>query len=127
MSRRRIIPYRPELKALARRLRKGTTPAEKKLWHRLRRKQVHGLSFYRQRPIDRYVVDFFCPGLMLAIEVDGRSHDGRLEEDAHRQKRLERLGVRFLRFNDRDVLHDTENVIRAIEGWLRVHESDASP
>ncbi len=118
MPPRKIIPYRPELKRLARHLRKNMTPAEKRLWKHLRRKQMYGYSFYRQRPIDQYIVDFYCPDLMLAIEVDGRSHDGRLEQDLERQRRLEALGICVLRFSDQQVMRDLENVLRALGEWI---------
>lgn len=120
MTRRRIIPYDPKLKPLARQLRKNMTPAEKQLWAVIRRKQVGGYSFYRQRPIDRYIVDFYCPDVCLAIEVDGRSHVGKekLEADATRQRHLEELGMTVLRFSDREVLRDLENVVRVIEACV---------
>lgn len=91
MSRRKIIPYDPRLKKLARHLRKNMTPAEKRLWSEIRRKQVGGHSFYRQRPIDQYIVGFYCPDLQLAVEIDGRSHVGeeKLKKDLDRQQRLE--------------------------------------
>ena len=117
----RILPYDAKLKTLARRLRKNPTVPEQKLWRQLRRKQMHGFSFYRQRPLDQFIVDFFCPDLMLAIELDGDSHAGRLAEDVRRQAQLEALGVRFLRFGNREVLFDFENVMRQIEGWIELH------
>ena len=68
-------------------------------------KQRLGYDFDRQRPIDQFIVDFYCKDLMLAIEVDGDSHDHEDSAgyDVKRQKRLEELGIRFLRFDDIDV------------------------
>ena len=118
MSKRRIIPYDPRLKKLARRLRSNMTPAEKRLWKRLRRKQIRGQSFYRQRPIGCYIVDFYCADLLLAVEVDGRSHTGKekLRADLERQDRLESLGLQVIRFSDQEVMRDIGNVVRGIEG-----------
>lgn len=129
MSRRKIIPYDPRLKELARHLRKNMTPAEKKLWSRIRRKQVGGYCFYRQRPIDQYIVDFYCPYLQLVIEVDGRSHvgDGKMNQDLDRQHRLENVGLHIICFSDQDVLHDMENVIRAIGATIAKIERRTSP
>ena len=83
-----------------------------------------GYDFHRQKPIDNYIVDFFCNELMLAIEIDGVSHE--FEEvyvkDMAREQRLESLGVRFLRFDDRDVKKDINNVLQAIESWILEHE-----
>ena len=125
MPERDIIPYDPRLKPLARRLRKRMTKAERALWSRLRRKQVRGYSFYRQRPIDQFIVDFYAPDLRLAIEVDGLSHDeaGAFEDDVDRQRRLEKLGVHVLRFRNEDVLRDMDNVVRAIDGWMETREA----
>lgn len=124
MSMRRIIPYDPHLKKLARHLRKTMTPAEKRLWQRLRRKQIRDWSFYRQRPIDRYIVDFYCPDLGLVVEVDGRSHSGRtkLKADLDRQDRLASLGLELIRFSDQEVMGDLENVVRGIEGVVTALE-----
>ncbi|SHG07837.1 Protein of unknown function [Arenibacter palladensis] len=74
MLKRKIIPYNPELKQLARQLRNNATKAEIFLWQRLIGKQMYGLDFHRQKLIDNYIIDFFCHELMLGIEVDGYSH-----------------------------------------------------
>jgi very-short-patch-repair endonuclease len=80
-----------------------------------------GYDFHRQRPIHNYIVDFYCSELLLAIEIDGESHDAKGEDDLKRQKRLESLGVRFLRFYDRDVRENVEGVVGAIEDWIKEH------
>jgi len=120
MKKRKIIPYNPKLKELARELRNNSTKAEIILWTKLRRKQMYGYDFHRQKPIDEYIVDFFCRDLMLAIEVDGYSHEF-LEvynKDVIKEKRLNQLGITVLRFSDKQVLKDTENVLRAIECFV---------
>ncbi|MEM6768343.1 MAG: endonuclease domain-containing protein [Bacteroidota bacterium] len=115
-----IIPYNPKLKERAKWLRKNMTLAEVLLWKRVKGKQLLGYDFDRQKPLDEFIVDFYCRELRLAIEVDGRSHDqkGAFEKDQYRQERLEFLGVRFLRFRDYEVLKDIENVLSRIEGWI---------
>ena len=62
-----------------------------------------GVEFHRQVPIDNFIVDFYCHELMLAIEIDGSSHDEKQDYDQNRQTILENLGVRFIRFRDIDV------------------------
>ena len=124
MPRRRIIPYDPALQPLARALRKKGTLAEVLLWQQLKGRQMRGYAFYRQRPIDRYIVDFFCPELMLAIEVDGSSHAQKRPEDLARQARLEALGVRFLRFEDRKIKQSMSEVRLLIEQWIEQAETD---
>ena len=124
---RRIIPYNPALTAYARQLRRNMTLAEILLWRRLRRRQLCGYAFGRQRPIGEYIVDFYCKDLRLAIEVDGCSHNLRKREDRARQRRLERLGVRFLRFWDQEVKSDMASVLRRIEEWIRCEEGNPPP
>jgi very-short-patch-repair endonuclease len=114
-----IIPYNPKLKERARQLRQNMTLAEILLWKRLSRKQLLGFDFDRQRPIDEFIVDFFCKELWLAIEVDGQSHNFKQASDARRQVALERPGVRFLRFWDTEIKNDMQSVLRRIEEWVR--------
>ena len=65
---------------------------------------------------------FFCNELMLAIEVDGESHYGNEKRDAKRQKKIESYGIKFLRFDDLDVVHKLDMVIKSIENWIDEHE-----
>ncbi len=123
MPRRKIIPYDATLKNLARQLRKNSTLSEVLLWQRLKGKQMKGYAFYRQRPIDRYIVDFFCPKLMLAIEIDGLSHLFRGEADLERQEQLESLGVRFLRFDDLEIKRNLNEVLDIIALWIERFEA----
>jgi very-short-patch-repair endonuclease len=96
------------------------TRTEVILWQHLQRKQLYGYDFDRQRPLDEYIVDFFCKELMLAIEIDGVTHDNApaQEQDRSRQQRLEALGVRVLRFRDEEVLQNLEGVLEAIRQWV---------
>ena len=119
--RRKIIPYNPQLKQLARNLRNNSTLSEVLLWEHLTGKQMRGFDFHRQKPIDNFIVDFYCSELMLAIEIDGDSHDWKLDEDEKRQKRLESLGVQFLRFQDIDVKQNMDGVLKMIEDWIDEH------
>ena len=71
MSKRKIIPYNPKLTQLAKKLRNESTQTEIYLWLKLKGKQTYVYDFHRQKPIDNYILDFFCYDLMLGIEVDG--------------------------------------------------------
>jgi very-short-patch-repair endonuclease len=113
MVRNKIISYNPKLKQNARELRRKCTPSEAILWSKIRRKSL-GYEFHRQVPIDKYIVDFYCHELMLAIEVDGSIHDNRHEYDMIRQKNIEKFGVTFIRFDNKDVIKDIYGVIRAL-------------
>ncbi len=117
-SKRKLIPYNPTLKEKARQLRNNSTNTEILLWGFLKGKQLKGYDFHRQKPIDEYIVDFFCSEIMLAIEIDGISHAGKEEYDEKRQMKLEALGVKILRFDDEEVFYNCDDVIRSIEKWI---------
>ena len=124
MKKSKIIPYNPILKEFARQLRNNSTETEIYLWLKLKGKQMYGYDFHRQKPIDNFIVDFFCNKLMLAIEVDGYSHEF-LEvynKDVIKEKRLNELGIHVLRFSDNQVLKDMENVLLAIEFFILEYE-----
>ena len=120
MQKRKIIPYNPNLKELARQLRNNSTKAEIILWQKLKGKQMYGYDFHRQKPIDNYLIDFFCHELMLGIEVDGYSHQiiEVFNKDVKKEGVMNMLGIHILRFSDGQVLKDTDNVIRAIEWYI---------
>lgn len=123
-----IIKYNPKLKELARELRRNATKSEIGLWQKLKRDQMHGYDFHRQKPIDEYIVNFFCNKLRLAIELDGYSHQ--LEEtwkkDVIKAKRLNELGIQVLRFSDDQVLNDMDNVLRVIEECIFQFEANGN-
>lgn len=91
------IPYDKNLKEFSRYLRNNSTTAEVLLWHYLKASQMHGYSFNRQKPLGRYIVDFYCRKLNLVIEIDGDSHkvDEVMVNDIVRQEVLESMGVYF--------------------------------
>jgi very-short-patch-repair endonuclease len=117
------IHYNPNLKTLSRKLRNQSTLSEIFLWQRLRAKQIKGCQFIRQKPIDRYIVDFYCSKLKLIIEIDGYSHSSQeaYKKDRIRQTKLESLGLTFLRFDDKDVKQNLDQVIHVIESWIDSH------
>jgi very-short-patch-repair endonuclease len=118
---RYIINYKPELKELAKKLRKNSTFSEVLLWNKLKRKQMKGYDFHRQKPINNYIVDFFCEELMLAIEIDGETHFDQLKKDEIRQGNIEKLGISFLRFGDLQVKKNIAGVVMEIEDWICKH------
>ncbi len=85
-----------------------------------------GYDFDRQKPIDHYILDFFCAKLKLAIEIDGESHWQIGEEDRERQSRLEALGIRFLRFPDIMVKRDMRNVLSSIQAWIEENKEGSA-
>lgn len=110
------IYNKPELKDRRRELRRKQTEAEKLLWQKLRNKQLAGLKFFRQYSVGRYILDFYCPTLKLAVELDG-GHHGLPEVAAYDEARseyLKGLGIEVLRFWNDDVLKEMEGVLLKI-------------
>jgi very-short-patch-repair endonuclease len=107
-------PIDPVLLAKARELRSSSAPAEPKLWSLLRNRQPGGLKFRRQHPILPYVADFYCDEVRLVIELDGPSHDGRVERDAVRTAFLKDRGYTELRFVNDDVHKHLDGVCAEI-------------
>ena len=127
MKRRKIIPYNPKLKEYARKLRNNSTYTEVMLWNYLKGKQLRGYDFDRQRPIDNFIVDFYCKDLMLAIEVDGESHYGNEEKDKRKDKRLNELGITVLRFDDMEIVYELDEVLKRIEKWIDENTEPTHP
>ena len=108
--------YYSQLKTRARSLRTHLTDAEQRLWSRLRRKQILGVQFYRQKAVGSYIVDFYAHAARLVVEVDGAHHLDKIqaEYDKRRTEFLEQQGLKVLRFDDRQVLLELEHVVEEI-------------
>jgi very-short-patch-repair endonuclease len=116
----KFLKQSDKMKKRARVLRKNSTLSEVLLWNRLKRKQLCGLDFDRQKVINnRYILDFYCRSLNLAIEIDGSSHDNKQEYDAIRDNYLTEIGLKVLHFDDLDVKTRIEDVVGAIERYAR--------
>lgn len=113
-SGRHWVPYLKNLKPRAQSLRRDPTPAERKLWYEFLRDLPH--KFTRQKPLDRYVADFYCSRHRLVIELDGDSHyvANAQTYDASRTSTLELQGIRVIRFTNADVMQNFEPVCAAI-------------
>jgi len=111
-----MLPYNKKLKLRARELRSRMTDAEVFMWSKLRRKQLYGVIFSRQKTIGNYIVDFYCKAAQLVIEIDGGQHY--LEEaallDAKRDTYLRGMGLMVLRFSNLDALKCIDGVIGTI-------------
>ena len=124
MVKRKIIPCNPQLKEFVRQLRNDSTETEIHLWLKLKGRQMYCYDFHRQKPIDNYILDFFCYELCLPIEVDGYSHEILVEyqKDTVKEKWMNELVISVLRFSDEQVLKDMKNLIRAIEFYIVEYE-----
>ena len=103
-----------QLTKYAKTMRKSPTVAEKKLWNRLRYKQMKGLKFRRQQPIENIIVDFVNFDKKIVIEVDGGQHAKDKNKDRRRDKQLEEKGYKVLRFWNNDVIKNTDEVLEQI-------------
>ena len=116
------IYYEKHLKNKSRELRNNSTLAEILLWNELKDRKILGYQFMWQKPIKKYIVDFFCSKLKLIIEIDGTSHYGKEEKDKKRQEELEKLGLSFLRFDDLDIKFKMDRVLNEIKKWIEDHQ-----
>jgi very-short-patch-repair endonuclease len=111
-----MLSYNKKLKEYASSLRRNMTDAERLLWSKIRRKQLKNHQFYRQKIIGDYIVDFYCPKAKLIIEIDGGQHyssEGK-QKDEVRDDYMAQLGLKVLRFSDRHVFEDLDEVIETI-------------
>ena len=111
-----IIYNKRSLKKKRRLLRKYMTKAEVLLWLELKNKSL-GVRFLRQFSIGAYVVDFYSPGIKLVIEIDGVTHNTieEIEYDKNRQREIEFLNIKFLRFKNSEIYDDRYNVLERIK------------
>ncbi|MGD0947397.1 MAG: DUF559 domain-containing protein [Candidatus Binatia bacterium] len=111
-----MLKYEARLKEPARLLRNQPTDSERRLWSRVRRRQILDLQFYRQKPIGSYIVDFYAPAVGLVVEVDGAQHFEPIQtsNDRARTGFLESHGLRVLRFTNTEVLKNLDTVLQAI-------------
>ena len=115
-----MLPFNRNLKPFARKLRKNMTDAELTLWAKLRRKQLNGHTFYRQKNIGNYIVDFYCPGAKLVVELDGGQHAKDKDYDERRDEFLQREGYRVLRFWNDEMLTNKDYVLQTVLRELRL-------
>ena len=103
----------PALKHRRRQLRRNQTEAEKAFWEHVRNRQFYGMRFFRQYSIGPYILDFYCPIVKLAVELDGGQHNQfeHKEYDATRSEYLKAQGIDVMRFWNHEVLHDMQGVL----------------
>ena len=123
------VHNRPALMQRRRDLRNEATPAERKLWSVLKKSALCGYKFRRQHSVGPYILDFYCPASLLAIELDGDSHftDKGIEYDRERTAFLNGLNIRVLRFINSDVFDNLDSVCEKILDELRPPRPLATP
>ncbi len=114
------LPYNPALKERARALRKAGNLAEVLLWKQLKQPPFDYLDFDRQKIIGNYIVDFYCTNLNLVIEVDGESHDSKIEYDKKRDLYLKSLGLEVIHLTTKEVLQEMDGVVMYLNAKLTI-------
>ena len=116
----KMLRYNKNLRKCSRLLRENMTEAERLLWEKIRGKQLKVYQFYRQKTIGNYIVDFYCPKAKLIIELDGGQHynpEGKAKDRA-RDGYMKDIGLRVLKFSDKEVFNNTQSVLERIWGSL---------
>lgn len=114
----KFLPYNKNLKQRSRDLRNQSTLSEVLLWKHLRARQMKGFQFNRQKPLGKFIADFYCKPLNLVIEIDGGSHEGKEQYDADRDTELQKLGLTVLHLTDQEVKQNMRGVLMRIEQWI---------
>lgn len=104
------VRYWNSLTQMANQNRKNPTEAEQKMWNEYLSRDKTGFRFLRQKPIYRFIVDFYCVKLSLVIEIDGNSHDKKRETDEERDKFLKQIGINTIRFTNNQMLNNSEYI-----------------
>ena len=112
------LPYNPKLKDRAIELRKAGNLSEVIFWTEVNKNQFYGIDFDRQRVIGNYIVDFYCKQLGLVIEIDGESHNYKIEYDETREAFLKALGLKIVHFDDIDIKRDMDGVLNYLENYI---------
>ncbi len=118
------IKYLDELRILSRNNRKNPTDAEYKIWNTILNNRKLQQKFLRQKPIGKYILDFYCSKLLLAIEIDGDSHDKKYWQDKNRDWYMEIRGIKTLRFTNEQVLNKINEVFREILKVIKSREKE---
>jgi very-short-patch-repair endonuclease len=114
------VYYASYLKDFARQMRKNPTKGEAELWRALKGDQLLEVDFHRQKPIGKYIADFYSHDVLLVIEVDGASHLNveTLFKDVKKTEYIEGIGITVLRFTDDEVLDKIDSVLDTIKEYI---------
>lgn len=122
-----MIPYNLELVEKAREYRKKPTHAERYLWEKLLRKnQLLGYKFTRQKPLLQFIVDFYCSKLLMAIEIDGEYHNYQIARDEERTNILNSYNIQVVRFTNVAVLNHFPEIEKDLANIIKVREIELS-
>ena len=118
IAKRGHLKYLEELRNLSRNNRISATRTENIVWYEILKNNQTGYKFLRQKPINKFILDFYCKELLLAIEVDGKYHYKRKNYDEMRDKFLENLNIKTLRISSEEIIENLENVKNKINEFI---------
>ena len=118
VARRGRLKYLEELRTLSRNNRTNATRTENIVWYEILKNNRTGFKFLRQKPINKFILDFYCKELLLAIEVDGKYHDKRINYDEARDKFLENLNIKTLRISSEEIIENPKKVKKKINEFI---------
>jgi very-short-patch-repair endonuclease len=113
--------------SLARKMRNEMTLSEGQLWNELSSKKFYGLRFRKQHPTERYIADFYCHEFKLIIEIDGEVHLKQKEYDKRRDDYLTASGYTVLRFTDKEIIADINQVLNGIKELIYKNDPSKVP
>ncbi len=113
------LPFNTKLKERAKELRKAGNLSEVLFWNQVKNKQFLGLDFDRQKIIGNYIVDFYCKNLGVVVEIDGVSHDEKVEYDKQRDDYFKNLGLKVIHILDSDVKNNLSGVMEFLESEFK--------
>jgi very-short-patch-repair endonuclease len=109
----------PEKMEIAKNLRNNMTHMELLLWEKLKGKQICGLRFRRQHPINLFIADFYCHEVRLVVEIDGEIHGQQEEYENGRSAEMERFGIKVIRFKNNEVENEIEKVLPELQSIVK--------
>ena len=127
LNKRGILGYNVELKVFARENRKNPTKPENRIWKEILCNNKTGYKFLRQKPINNFILDFYCSKLLLGIEIDGNSHyrDSQRKYDIARADRLEDLGIKLIRYTNDEIMSNIDGVYKHLMAELKKRENES--
>ncbi len=119
------LPHNPALKEKAKELRKAGNLAEVLFWNAVKNKQFLKLDFDRQKIIGNYIVDFYCKDIGVVVEIDGITHDEKVEYDERRENYLRSLGLKIYHFLDEDIKKNLDDVLEFLKNEINTLSANA--
>lgn len=110
MTQKGNLKYLEQLRWAAKINRNKMTKSESKIWYEFLKNRPMNYKFTRQKPLDRFILDFYCSELLLVIEIDGGYHIKKQEQDLKRDKFLNCLNIKTIRFKNEEILNNLEKV-----------------